>query len=436
MRAQYLNTEIELRGKYLELFVLVVKPSAKYRNLPLTECQEWMRKNQAILAEVRKKGMKTIEITGSHPVPYGHVNQPISEYLIEAAEEGWHMYPRWSPWRDEIRVAISEFEKKYHGVDYDPGDIIPSPGAASAWSTIHYAILDWLDDTLAITPTHYRWSPTEFISLFNARVIESPSDENRGWQPNLDELRERITKKTKFIAMDHPCNPTGAIYSEKSLKGIVDVAGEYDIPIVSDEIYQLITFDGVKAKSVAEVAEDVPTIVIGGMSKLFLRTGWRVGYLAFHDQKNRLAEIKEVIRRYVSLYGHPLSCMPTPILAAATMAFRSYAKEVAEGSRKFVETLQHNRDFTLERLNEIDGVTVVKPQSGMFAFPYLHGEKEWKTDVEFMLQLAKEEGLTFIPGSVFGEPGSFHFRTHLLPSTEELGEAYDRLERFLKRHLS
>ena len=404
------------------------RPSARYRNLPEPCWMCWERSSKAILDELKRSGKKTYAITDSDPPFYGHANRSLSERLVETIKEGWDMYPSNSPWRDELSNAISEFEKKYRNVDYSPDDIVLTPGVGGAWCIIHYSFLEALDDVVVIEPAHYMWTPISYLPIFGTRVLSSPCDENKEWEPRVEHLREQITTKTKFIVVDHPNNPTGAVYSEKALKGIVNVAGEHDIPVISDEMYGLICFDGARAKSVAEVAGDVPVIVLHGMSKIFMRTGWRVGYIALHDPQNRIVELRNVLRKFSLLYGHATTGIPTPILAAAAKSFRGCMKE----SWNFVREIQLRRDFTFKRLNEIEGISCSKPKAALYAFPRLHSTKAWRTDEEFMLHLAREEGVVFVPGSFFGESGRWHFRTLMLPEMETLEEVYSRLERFLK----
>jgi aspartate/methionine/tyrosine aminotransferase len=409
-----------------------ITASARYKNLAVPSWVKWQQRSQEILEGLKKRKRVTFELLDSDPPYYGHTNQHLSDYLISVADEGWSMYPGHSPWRGELSEAIVEFEKTYRKVDYSLEDIVLAPGVAGAWCIVHYSLLDARDHVLAIEPAHYMWTPISYLPIFNTKVISCPSNEDKDWEPDIEELRRRITDKTKFIVIDNPNNPTGAVYSEKILRSIVNVAGQYKIPIISDEIYGLITFDGAKAMSVAEVSAEVPTIVLNGMSKIFMAPGWRIGYLAIHDPLGMMTEVKAVFKRFSLMYGHSATSMPTPILAAATTAF----KDSLERSWSFTKTLQSRRDFTFKRLMEIEGLSCVKPRGALYAFPRVHGKKIWNTAKEFVLQLTREEGVAFIPGSFFGESGEWHFRTLLLPRIDILEATYNRLERFLRRHLA
>jgi alanine-synthesizing transaminase len=411
---------------------LYPKPNARYHDLKEPFSRTWDQKARLALSEAKERGVKTILMAGSDPPAYGHMNQALSEHLVRAANEGWHMYPQRSPWPSELRSAISEFEKKYRNVEYANDDIIVTPGVAAGWCIIHYTCLgEPTDHVLVPEPAHYLWTPSAYLPIFGTKIDTSPCSEDAAWEIDLLALRKNITNKTKYIVLESPCNPTGTVFNEKNLKGVVDIAGEYNIPIIADEMYGLITFDDTKAKSIAEVAEEVPTIVLNGMSKFFMRTGWRLGYIAFHDPEGRIAEIKEVAKKYSSLYGHPSTSIPTPIIAAATAAYRGSMT----GGWDFVKTLQQRRDFVFKRVSGINGVTAVRPRGTLYIFPHVRiAEGIWNNDTDFLLDFARNEGVQFVPGSFFGRDGAFCFRALLLPEIDVIAEAFDRLERFLDRH--
>jgi len=397
----------------------------------MPEPSAFQQKIGAVREEKEKAGERFLDLTEGDPVIFGHINQPLSKSLVEAAGEGWHMYPEQSPWRDELRKAISSFEKRYRNIEYDPEDVVIGPGVAGCFKILHYSLFEPGDEVVVVEPAHYLLGPSSYWHYFQSRVLTSPCSEDEGWEPIVEELRIKITDRTKGIVIVNPNNPTGAVYSEKALKEIVDIAGEYGLPIISDEIYGLITFDGVVAKPTAEVAKDVPVIALGGMSKIFMRTGWRVGHICFHDPEGRISELKEVTKRVAGLYGHGITAMSTPILYAATKAFQGSIDAGTEMTRK----LQKRRDYVLRRISEIEGVTCVKPKGTLYAFPNVQEiGRTWKSDDEFMIDIAKEENVVFNLGSGYGPSGFGHFRLLLLPDQSIIEEALNRLENFLKRH--
>lgn len=405
---------------------MTIEPSSRWKKIPAESI--FNTKLSAIKAEREKTGRSVLEFVEGDPVLFGHTNQPLSDFLVEAAKEGWHMYPAKTNWRRELTEAISHFERKYRNVYFPPEDVILAPGVAGCFQVLHYTLLDVGDEILAIEPTHYLTGPTSYWHYFSSKVVTCSSEEAKNWDPNLEELRSKITAKTKGIVVVNPNNPTGAIYSHEALKGIIDIAGEYELPIIADEIYGLIAFDDAKVQSMAALAKDVPVIVLNGMSKFFMRAGWRVGYMGFHDPQEKISKVAKVAKKVANLYGHTTSALPTPILVAATRAYRASD----DAGKEMVKCLQVCRDFTWKRLNEIEGISCVKPKGALYAFPRIRAVgKNWKTDEDFVLDLLKEEGIMFPPGSIYGRSGVKHFRTLLLPKLETLENVYDKLERFM-----
>lgn len=408
---------------------MVTRASERFAVLKNPPWQVFEDTENARQAEARKKGRNPIAFFSSDPPKYGFLNQEISQYLIDAAEKGVHGYD--AP-VGELVNAICGWEKKYRNVEYVRDDIIPTQGVAGGWFLIHYSMLDPYagDEVCVLEPAHYCWTPLPVLESFHARAIPVPCSEKEGWQPDVDTIRKKINDKTKFIVIDNPSNPTGAVCTENRLKEIADIAGENDVAIVSDEMYSMIAYDGLKVKSMADIARDVPVIVMNGMSKFFMRTGWRVGYLAFHDPEGKITEIKKTIRSILSLYGHP-ALRTSPIIYAAAKAYAG----TMEGGFGFVSQLQQLRDYVMKRLGEIEGLSCTKPSAALYIFPHIHGIGEiWKTDEEFMVELNKEEDLIFAPGNWFGPSGFGHFRGLLTASKEMHDETWNRLERFLRRH--
>jgi len=408
---------------------MVAKPSSRWKGMPRPS--HFQQELRAIMVEKKKAGVEVLDLTEGDPVIYGHTNQSLSDALVEAAKGGWHMYPEQTPWRDELRKAISGFEKSYRKIEYNPEDVIIGPGVAGCFQTLHYSLLEPGDEIVVVEPAHYLMGPTSYWYYFQSEVITSPCSEENGWDPVIEELSSRITSRTKGIVIVNPNNPTGALYSERALKGIVNVAGENDIPIISDEIYGLITFNGAIAKPTAKIAKDVPVIALNGMSKIFMRTGWRVGYICFHDPEGKISELSRVTKRVASLYGHGITTMPTPILYAAMKAFQGSV----EAGLDMTKELQLRRDNIMKRVKEIEGVTCVKPKGSLYCFPKVDKiGKTWKTDEDFMLNLLREESVLFNLGSGYGKSGFGHFRLLLLPDQKIIDDALNRLESFLNNH--
>jgi aspartate/methionine/tyrosine aminotransferase len=384
-----------------------------------------------IIEKLEKRGKKILNITAGDPVLHGFANDEINQLLIKAVEDGWNMYSS-SSTKNQVRNAIAEFEKKTGGGKYSPENILITPGTANALFVIHYSLLDSGDQVVAPDPSHYLGRPTSYWSCFGAEVIPCPGSEENEWTPTEDELRSRITEKTKAIFVNNPNNPTGAIYKERFLKNVVDIAGENDLVLIGDEIYRLITFDGRKSLSLGAIAKDVPAIVLNGFSKYFIRTGWRFGYICLNDPEGKARELMKVIKQTNLAYGHSESGVATPIIVAATMALESSPMKASED---FITQLQKRRDYLTKRLSEIEEISCVEPAATLYAFPNVNLiPNVWSSDEEFLMDLLKKEQILFNPGSSYGKKGFGHFRTLLMPKIEIQEEICDRLQRFIKKH--
>jgi len=287
------------------------------------------------------------------------------------------------------------------------------------------AIVD--EDTEILVPGPSYPPYNSYVNFFGGKPVPYKTVEEDGWQPDIADLKSKISGKTRGIVVINPNNPTGALYSEKITKRIVDLAGEYDIPLLSDEIYDRIIYEK-EFVSMSHIAKDVPVIGLNGFSKTYLMTGWRLGYIYFHDSHSRLSELKECVEKEARIR---LSAN-TPIQKAAVAALRGPETHI----REMVEKLRERRDYSCKRLNEIEGISCAKPEGAFYVFPKVDGiGSEWKTDERFVLQLLEETGVLVVHGSGFGVlHGSEHFRGVFLPPIETLEIAFDKLEQFMSKH--
>ena len=414
----------------------------------------------AAVAEAGKAKQKILALVGGDPTRFGFHPPPyVRMALAQAAFEGWNMYaagargqkglipidpdfesgmymnhpdslPRLS---DTLKQLIVAREKKVHGSQYETKDVYICPGTTQVANMIYLTLLDPGDELVGPEPTYQQYF--NYAEIFNAKIATGPSDENDRWQPMVDELRKRINARTKAVILVNPNNPTGGVYDEKRLKQIVDLAGEHNLPIVSDEIYDQITFDVEKSVSMASLAEDVPVMVINGMAKFFMCTGWRVGYLALHDPKNRIPHIRAMMDKIQRIAGDAHG-IATPITFAAIKAYENL-DEAAAHCRKMVSQLRIHRDIVHKRMNEIPGISCTKPEGALYAFPKVEGiGKIWADDEDFIADVIREERLMFNPGVSWGPTcGARHFRFVFLPRPPILEDACNRLERFMKKRL-
>jgi aspartate/methionine/tyrosine aminotransferase len=424
---------------------MTTKPAGRFKNMP--EPSSFRAELNAIIEDYERKNVRWYRLIGADNPLTGNRNHYLTKILGEVVQEGWDYYPSETNCIQNFKEAVTIFQRRNHNVDYSVEDIVATPGVGAAWQLIHNVLLEPGDEIAAITPAHYAGGPVSYMYYLGSKVVQVPMIEEEGWALDIAALRKSITKKTKAIVLDHPNNPTGHIYSEKERKSIVDLAGEHDLLIISDELYGLITYDGNEAPSMATVSPDVPVIAMSSFSKLFMKPGWRIGYLAFHDPQNKIPDVRKVCTRLAETYGHVTSGIPLPILVAATRSLLqmvknhsnvSWAQDIKgpmDESMAMLKRLQERRDYSYRRLCEIDGISVVKAMASLYMFPKVEAiGKTWKSNEDFILALLKEEKVAFYTGSGFGQGGYGHFRTLFLHNLEVLEEVYNRLDRFMKKH--
>jgi len=396
-----------------------VKPTDRVRKIEYA-----IRDVIAYAKQVAKTGKKIFYLNIGDPVAFDFDTPPhIKQALIKATEEGANAYSA-SEGLPELKEAISKKEKRVNNVEVSPDNVVVTTGISEGIQMVMAALIDNGDEILLPGPTYPPY--ISYAKFFGGKPITYETVEKNGWQPDIDDLRKKISKRTRGIAIINPNNPCGALYEEKTVRQIVDLAGEHDLPILSDEIYDQIVYEK-KFVSTASLAKDVPVIGLNGFSKAYLMTGWRLGYVYFHDHHGRLKEFQQCIEKETRIR----LCVNTPVQKAGVAALNGPQQHVKET----VEKLRQRRDFTWKRLNEIDGISCAKPEGAFYVFPKIHqiGLK-WKTDSEFVVELLKETGVLFVHGSGFDPVyGAGHVRGVILPPIEILEHALNEIERFMKK---
>jgi len=247
--------------------------------------------------------------------------------------------------------------------------------------------------------------------------------------PDPDHIRSLMNDKTKFIILNTPNNPTGSVYPEKHLKEIIDIVGEYDACIVSDETYDLLILDeGLKHTATAKIAGDVPVIAYNGFSKVFLAPGWRLGYTYIHDPAEKIQEPWEGMNKLSRLR----LCSSTPLQKAGAEALRQDQDTYLPQT---IKALKDRRDLICKRLAEMEGISVFKPEAAFYIFPMLDMEKfTWKNDKEFVFDYLKKKHVLTVFGSGFGPFGENGFRMVYLPTLEEIDSAMNKLDDLLNEN--
>jgi len=376
--------------------------------------------------KLEQRGIKVLHLNIGDPNKYDFdTPQHMKDALLDATNQGYNGYSP-SEGEVELRNAIIEREKERNNIDYKLDEICVTTGVTEALQILINALLDPNDELLIPGPTYPQYS---LITRFNnANPISYRCIEEEGWQPDVDNIRKNISDKTKGIVIINPNNPTGALYPKNVIKQIIDIAGEYKIPIISDEIYDDMTFDD-KQYATSTLGKDISVITFNGFSKVYLVPGWRMGYTLFHHN----GELDEVQDAFMRIARSRL-CASSICQRACIAALKGPQDHIIEVNNK----LRKRRDFSYKRLNEIEGLSTAKPDGAFYIFPKIEAMDNgiWKTDKEFVLDLLNEAHVLVVHGSGFCETyGKNHFRAVILPTLETLEQAFNNLESFMKKRL-
>jgi tyrosine/nicotianamine family aminotransferase len=368
-------------------------------------------------SEIEKKGKKVVHLNIGDPNAFDFDTPEHIKNALKAAVD-----TKKNRYCDSLGVPeLREAVKKRMWQDYNAkaDDVVVTNGLSEAISMIFSSLLNPGDKALLPAPLY----PPYFsmVNLVQARPILYGCDESDGWQPDVDDVRKKIDGKTKCLVIINPNNPTGAVYGKKTVKEMVDLAGEHNLLVISDEIYDRLTFDR-KHVCAASLAGDVPVLTLNGLSKVYLAPGWRLGWVAFTDKAEQMKDFKEAVFKFCRLR----LCASNPVQQAAVAALTGSREYLTETVLK----LKERRDFVCKRIGEIEGLSVTKPEGAFYALPKIEGP--WKNDKEFVTQLVEETGVLVVHGSGFQAEGK-HFRTVLLPPLPILSEAFDKIEKFMSR---
>jgi alanine-synthesizing transaminase len=373
---------------------------------------------------ITKTGKKIFYLNIGDPVAFDFPTPPhIRQAMIEAVQSGENCYSA-SEGVPELRQAIAQKEKRVNDVNVPAENVLITSGVSEAIQMIISALIEKGDEILVPGPAYSPY--ISYSKAYDGTPITYENIEEENWQPNIDDLRRKISNKTRAIVIINPNNPSGALYRPKVVQQILDVAGEHDLLVLSDEIYDQIRYveDYV---STAHLAKDLPVVGLNGFSKVYLMTGWRLGYVYFHQQNGELQELQKTIEKEQRIR----ICANTPAQMAGIAALNGPQDHV----KHMVDKLKLRRDYAWKRLNEIEGISCAKPEGAFYFFPKIHAVgSRWKTDMEFAIKLLKETGVLLVHGSGF-DPiyGAGHVRGVFLPPIETLEEAFNEIERFMKK---
>ncbi len=373
----------------------------------------------AITAKARELKKKGIDIIGfGAGEPDFDTPEYVKEGAIRALKEGKTKYTP-SAGIPELREAIAQKLREKNRIDYSPSEVVVVPGAKMGLYEIFAAILNPGDEV--IVPSPYWVSYPEQIVLCDGVPVFVELDEEEGFILTADRLKEAITDKTKALVLNTPSNPTGAVIPKSELEKIAELCLDKKILIVSDECYEEFIYEG-KHVSIASLSKDVReiTFTVGAFSKSYSMTGWRLGWVAAPEKF-----VKPIINIQSQTISNPTS-------------FAQYgALEALKDGGKFPammrEEFRKRRDYIVNELRSIEGVTCVKPEGAFYVFPnvshYIRGSI--KNDIDLVSYLLEEAKVAVVPGSAFGKEG--YIRMSYATSMSNIEEGLRRIKEALNK---
>lgn len=347
------------------------------------------------------------------------------DYIIDAAEKAMKTgLTRYTPSGGilELRKAIANKMERDHQLTYQPDQVIVTTGAKHALYALFQVLLNKGDQV--IVPAPYWVSYPEQIKLAEGEPIIVHGEETNNYKLTAEQVEAAITEKTKAIVINSPNNPTGMMYTEAELKAIGEVCLKHDLLIVSDEIYEKLTYSEQKHVSIAQLSEDLKkqTVVINGVSKSHAMTGWRIGYACGNAT---------LINAMTNFASHATSNPTTISQYAALAAYQANDDEIELMKKSFKERLEAAHEL----LNQLPGFSCIKPQGAFYLFPNVTEALKLTgfTNVDdFSAAILEQEKVAIIPGSGFG--ASNNVRLSYATDLDQLTEAIKRIERFMKNN--
>ncbi len=304
--------------------------------------------------------------------------------------------------------------KNYH-------DLFITSGVSECIELCLTALVNPGEEVMLPSPGYPLYSAV--LTKLNAKNVPYYLDEENNWEPDVEDIKRKITPNTRALVLINPNNPTGSRYSKEILEEIVKLSLEHNLLIFADEIYDKLVLEGEDSISIASLSEDAPIITMNGLSKTYLVPGFRIAWAVVSGKKEILTDYLEAINKFL----RARLCAVTPLQYAIPAALEGPHDHLDEMKEK----LRRRRDITFERLNAIPNVSCVRPTAAFYAFPRLHIDEP---DSQFVFDLVRETGVVVVHGEGFGQkPGTRHLRIVFLPQEEILEKAFTRFEEFMEK---
>lgn len=375
---------------------------------------------------MEEAGESIIKLNIGNPAPFGF-EAPAD--ILATMSEHLHRAHGYSDSRGllEARQAILDYHRGRGIAGIDLNDIYLGNGVSELIMMSMQALLDSGDEVLIPAPDYPLW--TAAVNLAGGTAVHYRCDEQSDWNPDLRDLRAKITPATKGLVLINPNNPTGAVYPREVLQAIINLAVEHQLIVFADEIYDKILYDGATHHSAASMSDETLFITLNGLSKSHRIAGFRAGWMVISGNRTIARDYLEGLNMLSSMR----LCSNVPAQYAVKIALeghQSIADLIRPGGR-----LEVQRDFAWQRINQIPGLSCVKPKGALYLFPRIDpGKFHFDDDQRLVLDLLKQEQVLLVQGTGFNWPEPDHVRIVFLPGIDQLRLALERVEHFLSSY--
>ncbi|MEV4614474.1 pyridoxal phosphate-dependent aminotransferase [Kitasatospora sp. NPDC049258] len=369
------------------------------------------------------QGHRILKLNTGNPAAFGFEAPPeiLQDILKNLA--GAHGYGDSKGLLSARRAVVMHYEERgLHGLSVE--DVFLGNGVSELIQLAMTALLDDGDEVLVPAPDYPLW--TASVSLAGGTAVHYRCDEQSEWYPDLADIEAKVTDRTRAIVVINPNNPTGAVYPREVLEGIVEIARRHQLVVYADEIYDKILYDDAEHVPLATLAPDLFCVTFNGMSKAYRVAGFRSGWMVLSGDRHRARSYIEGLTVLASM--RLCANMPAQHAVAAALGGRQSVKDLLLPGGRLLES----RDAAYRLLNEIPGVSCVKPKGALYAFPRLDPQVyKIKDDAQMVLDLLRSQRILIVQGSGFNWPEPDHFRLVTLPRAEEITDAVTRIGDFL-----
>ena len=375
---------------------------------------------------MEEHGLNILKLNIGNPAPFGF-NAP--EEVIQDMRDNIIHSQGYSDSRGifAARKAIMQYAQIKKIPNVTMKDIYTGNGASELIQLSLNALLNNGDEVLVPSPDYPLW--TACTNLAGGKAVHYICDEQSDWYPDIQDIESKVTPKTKALVIINPNNPTGALYPKEILEQLVDIARRHELVLFSDEMYDRLVMDGLEHISTASLAPDLFCVTFSGLSKSHMACGFRVGWMILSGNK----EIAKDYMAGINMLSNMRLCSNVPgqsVIQTALGGYQSVNEYIVPGGRVYEQ-----RDFIYKALNDIPGISAVKPKAAFYIFPKIDTKKfNILDDQQFALDFLREKRVLIVPGSGFNWKQPDHFRVVYLPRIEILEEACGNLRSFLETY--